>query len=85
MKSPYNPKVCSSTVNSESDKAVTLAHTPLHSPHPGEQSRPALRHEHFILEQPLLQEHLTISSKAFGVTSLSVIIGIRFDPQTFQP
>ena len=62
-----------------------MAHTPLHSPHPGEQSRPALRHEHFIVEQPLLQEHLTISSKAFGATSLSVIIGIRFDPQTFQP
>ena len=48
-KSPYNSKVCSSNVNSESEKAVTLAHTPVHSPHPGEQTRPALQHEHFIV------------------------------------
>ena len=62
-----------------------MVHTPLHSPHPGEQSRPALRHEHFIVEQLLLQKHFTISSKTFGATSLSVIIGIKVDPQTFQP
>ena len=41
--SHYSPKVCSSSVNSaSSDEAVMLAHTPWHSPHPGEQSRPAL-------------------------------------------
>ena len=31
-----------------------------------------------------MQEHLTISSKAFGATSSSVIIGIRLDSQNFK-
>ncbi len=70
-------QLSSTEKSASSDKAVILAHTPRHSPQPGEQSRPALRHEHLIVEQPVLQEHLMTSSKAFGATSLSVIIGIN--------
>ena len=39
----------------------------------------------YIIEQPVLHEHLITSSKAFGATSLSVIIGIKLDPVTLQP
>ena len=62
-----------------------MEHTPRHSPHAGEQSRSARRQEHLLVEQPVLHEHLITSSKALGAISLSVIIGMRFPPDNFQP
>ena len=40
-----------------------MAHSPLHSPHLGELLRFVLRHKHFIVEQLVLQENLTIPSQ----------------------
>ena len=38
-----------------------------------------------LIEQPVLQEHLITTSRAFSATSLSVIIGMKYAPDTFQP
>ena len=62
-----------------------LTHTPLHSAHANEQLRPAFLQEHLIDVQPVLHEHLIISNKDFGATSLSVIIGMKLDPTILQP
>jgi len=64
-----------------SDKTVlqVLVHTPQHCPFEIDLSRRALRHEHFIVEQPaVLQEHLMTLVRPH----LSQSLAVSFQPQS---